>query len=66
MADFTKNHFGSKTVEYETPESIFAPLNAEFHFTVDVCATQENKKVERCYTKTENGLTKEWEGGVRK
>jgi phage N-6-adenine-methyltransferase len=62
MADFIKNRFEAKSVEYETPDSIFAPLNNEFGFTVDVCATQENKKVTQCYTKAENGLEKKWEG----
>ena len=38
------------TDERETPDDFFARLNAEFHFTLDVCATQENAKCSKFYT----------------
>lgn len=34
----------------ETPSSLFQPLNAEFGFTLDVCATHANAKCERYCT----------------
>jgi phage N-6-adenine-methyltransferase len=62
MADLTEERFASKSVEYETPLSLFAPLDSEFGFTVDVCATHENKKVDSCFTLFEDGLSQKWEG----
>ena len=62
MGIFDKNKFGSVSIEYETPLSLFEPLNAEFSFDIDVCATHENKKVNKCYTKEENGLKQDWVG----
>ena len=62
MADLTKERFAAKSVEYETPLSLFDPLNKEFHFTLDVCATHENKKVEAYYTEKDDGLSKRWSG----
>ena len=46
MANFDKNRFDAKTVEWATPLDFFKPLNDEFNFTLDVCATHENKKVD--------------------
>jgi hypothetical protein len=34
---------------------LYDKLDTEFNFTVDVCATPENAKCERFYTKSENG-----------
>jgi site-specific DNA-methyltransferase (adenine-specific) len=64
MADFDKNRFDSKTIEWETPLDFFEPLNKEFNFTLDVCATHENKKVDNCFTLDENGLSKSWKSNV--
>lgn len=38
--------------------------NAEFHFDLDVCATPENAKCERFFTKAEDGLKQSWGGGT--
>lgn len=62
MADLTEERFAAKNVEYETPWSLFDPLNKEFGFALDVCATHENKKVENCFTKAEDGLKQDWQG----
>lgn len=62
MADLTEQRFSAKSVEYETPWSLFNPLHVEFGFTLDVCATHGNKKVDRCFTKEEDGLSQEWQG----
>ena len=57
-------HFSSKTPEWETPQDLFDQLNKEFNFDLDVCATKENAKCERYYTKDDNGLIQDWSGNV--
>lgn len=47
-----------KTCEWATPQDLFDKLNAEFHFTLDPCATPENAKCAKFYTKEQDGLTK--------
>ena len=54
--------FVSKSDEHETPQSLFAPLNDEFHFTLDVAANSENAKCQKYFTKEMNGLSQKWEG----
>lgn len=56
--------FSSKTDMWSTPQYIFDDLNREFSFDVDVCATKENAKVDKYYTKEEDGLIQKWEGTV--
>lgn len=46
----------------ETPLSLFQPLNAEFRFTLDVCATASNAKLPRFYTEADDGLASSWIG----
>ena len=46
-------HFSSKTDEWETPLDVFRPLNARFGFTLDVCATPQNTKCKRYFTRKE-------------
>ena len=53
-------HFSSKTDEWETPQRLFDLLDAEFNFTLDVCATEENKKVKHFFSKEDNGLSQSW------
>ena len=52
----------AQTVEWETPQDLFDKLNAEFHFTLDPCATPENAKCAKFYTKEQDGLKQNWEG----
>lgn len=54
--------FSSKTDLWETPQEVFDRLDARFHFEVDVCATAENAKCKRYYTKEVDGLAQKWEG----
>lgn len=54
--------FSSNTNEWATPQEFFNELNAEFHFTLDPCATAENAKCEHFYTIEDDGLTKKWGG----
>ena len=52
----------SKSNEWATPQSFFDELNKEFHFDLDPCATDENHKCERYYTKADDGLLQNWGG----
>ena len=52
----------STTPEWETPQDFFDALNAEFHFTLDPCSTDENAKCEKHYTKEQDGLAQDWKG----
>lgn len=61
MAQFVTK-FDSKRQDWETPESLFAPLHKEFNFTLDVCATADNAKCEKYLTKDDDGLVEEWSG----
>lgn len=46
--------------EWETPPEVFQPLDAEFSFTLDPCATPQNAKCVRFFTETINGLAQSW------
>ena len=52
--------FGSRTTEWPTPAELFAELDHEFHFETDVCATTENAKCAKFFTKEQDGLKQEW------
>jgi site-specific DNA-methyltransferase (adenine-specific) len=56
--------FSSKTDEWATPQEFFDTLNDEFHFTLDVCATEENAKCDKYYTRQNDGLAQNWSGEV--
>jgi len=53
-------HYSSKSRDWETPESIFKPLQEEFNIVLDVCATDQNKKCDAYLDRKLNGLTSEW------
>jgi phage N-6-adenine-methyltransferase len=52
----------SRSANWETPKALFATLDREFHFTLDVCAVADNTKCERYFSPEVNGLTQEWRG----
>lgn len=54
-------HFSSKTEEWATPQAFFDVLDSEFHFTLDVCATHENRKCTKYFNKSDDGLEKNWD-----
>lgn len=54
--------FSSKSDEYETPADVFNALDAEFHFDLDPCATDDNHKCSIWFTKEIDGLHKNWGG----
>ncbi len=57
-----KGLMSSNTAEWATPQSFFDELNAEFNFTLDPCASFENAKCKKFYTKEDNGLLQSWAG----
>lgn len=53
-------HYSSNKDEWETPPEIFDPLNAEFDFDLDPCATKENSKCEMYFTIEKDGHHRPW------
>ena len=47
---------------WETPLWLFNKLDAEFHFTLDPCATPATAKCPLFYTEADDGLSKDWTG----
>lgn len=56
--------FSSKHMDWETPDVLFFRLNEEFQFTLDPCASFNNSKCEKFFTKEDDGLIQKWEGRV--
>jgi phage N-6-adenine-methyltransferase len=54
--------FSSDSSEWETPQSLFDLLDDEFGFTVDVCASESNRKVQAFYSKADDALSLRWPG----
>lgn len=59
----TKGLFTSSTDNWATPQWLFDELDKTFHFTLDVCASDENHKCDNYFTKESDGLKQDW-GGV--
>ena len=55
--------FSSNTDDWATPQDLFDALDAEFHFTLDPCSSEQNHKCDRYFTKEDNGLLHDWGGG---
>ena len=55
-------HFSSLLDVRETPDDLFAALDAEFGFGTDVCALPENAKCARFFSPEVDGLSQEWTG----
>jgi phage N-6-adenine-methyltransferase len=54
----------SKSDNWPTQQSFFEKINEEFGFDLDVCASPENAKCEKYFTKEQDGLSQEWKGIV--
>lgn len=63
MAEF-KTKFVSKRQDWETPESVFLPLDKEFGFTLDVCALPSNAKCSKWFSPEIDGLSLSWQNEV--
>ena len=55
-------HSGSNQVVWSTPQDVFDALDAEFGFTIDVCALPDNAKCKHYFTPDDDALTQKWEG----
>ena len=61
----TAVHFSSTTDEWATPQPLFDELDNIFGgFTLDPCATRENAKCVRFFTRDDDGLSQPWGGKV--
>lgn len=56
----TKGMMSSNTDEWATPPYVFDKLNDEFKFTLDPCATKENHKCDKFFTRADDGLAQSW------
>jgi phage N-6-adenine-methyltransferase len=54
--------FSSVSDEWETPPALFATLDREFGFELDLAATGANAKCARFYSREEDAFTREWRG----
>jgi phage N-6-adenine-methyltransferase len=59
MAGF-KGKFDSVRQDWETPTELFDSVDSEFHFTLDVAASDINKKVERFISQDQDAMTVPW------
>jgi phage N-6-adenine-methyltransferase len=55
-------HKQGETVEWATPVAVFDRYDAEFGFTLDVCANAGNAKCVRFFSKEQDGLSQSWAG----
>lgn len=55
-------HFSSKTDLWSTPQELFNKLNQKYNFELDVCATHDNAKCDKYFTKSDDGLQQKWIG----
>lgn len=60
----TSGLMSSETDEWHTPPELFALLDSEFHFTLDVASTDANALCEAHYTRETDGLKQPWAGSV--
>lgn len=56
--------FSSNTDEWATPQAFFDDLDKEFHFTLDVCANEQNHKCAKYFNKDDDGLAQNWGGHI--
>jgi len=54
--------FSSATDLWETPLDLFQELDAEFGFTLDVCALPTNAKCRKFFSPAEDSLKQRWTG----
>lgn len=57
-------HFSSLCAEWSTPDDLFAELNEIFHFDLDACASAENAKCSRFFSRDDDALGQRWRGTV--
>ena len=62
MGNFDSNRFKSTNQSWETPDDLFVKINAQYHFTIDVCATSKNTKCKIFWSEDDSCLDKTWSG----
>jgi phage N-6-adenine-methyltransferase len=55
-------YWRSTTDLWSTPQDLFDRLDAEFHFTIDVCALPDNAKCAAYFSPIDDGLRQPWTG----
>lgn len=56
--------FSTDNLNWGTPIDLFNLYDAEFKFTVDVCANADNAKVARYFDEAQDGLAQSWAGEI--
>lgn len=54
--------YTSSRDDWETPQNLFDKLNDEFHFELDVAASEHNHKCEKYFDRDIDGLSQRWHG----
>jgi len=62
MSKITSGLMSSLTDNWATPLDLFQQLDKEFGFTLDVCASKDNHKCERYFSKEDDALKQDWKG----
>ncbi len=52
--------FSSNRHDWETPDEVFAALDAEFGFEIDVCAMADRAKCRHFFSADQDGLKQSW------
>jgi phage N-6-adenine-methyltransferase len=50
------------TDAWTTPNRIFLPLHEQYHFTIDLFASDDNHKLPRYFTEKDDALKQSWKG----
>lgn len=56
--------FSSKSDEWNTPHKLFDKLNQFYKFTLDPCATADNRKCWKYFSQSDDGLIQDWSNEV--
>lgn len=54
--------FTSNKSDWETPPELFNLLDQDYHFTLDVCATEQNAKCKEYITPEQDAFVQPWTG----
>lgn len=46
--------------DWATPPEVYAELDAEFHFDLDPCSSDDNRKCAQWFTEADDGLAQQW------
>ena len=55
-----KGRWHSRGSDWATPPELFKELDQEFHFTMDVCASDWNHKCKPFFTEKDDSLKQDW------